>query len=510
MSLKRQTLWSVAPMLVVSVVNVFSLPLFLRFLGEEMYALMYYVVIFSGMFGFADLGLGVAMGRYVGLAIGKGDHKAMREYWGTGNLIAIPLLGLMALAFMGIGVFFGPKWFEKLKPENIGLLRACFVAGGLSLFFSYYAQLWVVLLQTHLNFRFTSILRVAVSLLQIIPAITIAYATRNPLYINLWSVLVGFLHLSVLVWYARRHYDFGFSLRSAKLSRGREMAVYTGKTFLALITGSVFASIDRLVLSRFASAAGFSYYTFCSNVGGRLQGLGGAVMGPVFHNTNRAVSGGGKSSSAEIYNEMFHFMFGWYALASIWTALWHPVLLRVWLDVWRGNEHELAEKVAPLFTPIILAYCITAMSSISAAQLSALNRMGTAIGFIVASGMLTATGVYFGWTSAGAVGVAYGFLASRIASIAQDLFVIRLINAKGWLDARTWQTMAAQCLLAGVFGLTVLFLPRDSFWNLVPAAIHGGLVSAWLLRHPFRAALKHTRALASPNLDNREAQPPGF
>src|SRR5438046_2922583 len=118
MSMKRQTLWSLAPLLVVSAANVASVPLFYRYLGTDMYALWLYVITFSGMFGFADLGLGVVVGRYIGMALGRGDRAAVREYWGTGNLIALPLLALMGLVFALLGVAFGPAWF-KVSPENV-------------------------------------------------------------------------------------------------------------------------------------------------------------------------------------------------------------------------------------------------------------------------------------------------------------------------------------------------------------------------------------------------------
>ena len=48
-------------MLVLSVVNIFSMPLFWRWLGTDMYALWSYVIFFTGMFGFADMGLAVAV-----------------------------------------------------------------------------------------------------------------------------------------------------------------------------------------------------------------------------------------------------------------------------------------------------------------------------------------------------------------------------------------------------------------------------------------------------------------
>lgn len=507
MSLKRQTLWSMAPLIVVSVVGFFSVPLFYRSLGDQMYALLGYVATFSGMFGFADLGLGVAVGRYVGTALGAGDQTAVREYWGTGNLIALPLLGLMALAFMALGCVFGPKWFN-IAPEHIGLLRACFLVGGLGLFFNYYGQLWVVLIQTHLDFRYTSLLRVGTNLAQVVPAMFLAYQTRNPFYVAAWSLPVGCAQLAILVLHARRRYGLGFSLRAARWSRAREMAVFTSKTFASLLISSLFVQMDRLLAGRFAVAADYSHYVISTNVGVRLQGLGGAVMGPVFHNTTRALGGSQASSPARIYDEMFQFMFGWYLLAALWVAAWHPLLLHLWLDVWRGGGAAVAQNVAPLFVPVIVAYCLTAMASISAPQLSALNRMGTACGFIALTGLLTLAGVWFGWQAAGVVGVAYGFLFGRLGLIAQDLFVIRLIKARGWLAAETWTSVAAQAGVAAVCALPQLLLPRNSLWHLLPATLHAGLVAGWLVRHPLRRILDQARAKAFP-LAASGLEPPG-
>src|SRR3954469_20793712 len=128
MSIKRQTLWSISPLLVVTAVNLVSVPLFYRFLGPVMYALWFYVLTFTGAFGFMDLGLGVAVGSYIGVALGKRDYQAVRESWGAGNALAIPLLGLMAIIFATIGVVFGPHWFN-VSPAQTNLLRWSFVAG---------------------------------------------------------------------------------------------------------------------------------------------------------------------------------------------------------------------------------------------------------------------------------------------------------------------------------------------------------------------------------------------
>ena len=108
-----------------------------------------------------DMGFGTAVGRYIGVALGRGDHQAVREYWATGNALALPLLGVMAGIFIGLGVLLGPKWFQVADES---LLRWCFVAGGLGLFLSYYTLFWTVLSQAHLDFKFISVLRTIISL----------------------------------------------------------------------------------------------------------------------------------------------------------------------------------------------------------------------------------------------------------------------------------------------------------------------------------------------------------
>ncbi|HEV2045220.1 MAG TPA: oligosaccharide flippase family protein [Chthoniobacterales bacterium] len=491
--MKKQTLWSMAPLLVVTVINLVSVPLFYRFLGAEMYAVWFYVLTFTGAFGFMDLGLGVAVGRYVGVALGRDDRQAVREYWGTGNAIAIPLLAVMALIFAIIGIIFGPKWFN-VDPALTSLLRWSFIAGGVGLFLSYYGQFWLILSQAHLDFKFLSILRTATSLLQIVPSIVLARATQNPLVLIIWAAAVGALQLAIFVWHAKKSYSLRFDLYHASWRRAREMAAYTGKTFASLLVGSVTGAADRLVLGKLAPAVDFTNYAICTNVGARIVGLSGAVMGPVFSNTSRAVGSGNRESMASVYNEVFDFTFPFYALISIWTWLWHPVLLRFWLG------DKLGATIAPLFVPIVIGCCLTAISNISTAQLGPLNRLGTGLIFNILTCSLLIGGVYWGWQWNGATGVAWAFLISRVVLIAQDLFVIRLVRSGGWLATTTWRHLGLQFAIGLAFLSTVLFWPRKSLWQLIPACLHAGVVATWILYHPLKAALLRARSGAPPRI----------
>ncbi len=493
MSLKRQTLWSILPLLSITIVNLVSVPLFYRFLGPEMYALWFYVLTFAGSFGFVDMGFGVAVGRYIGLALGRGDSDSVRQYWGTGNAVALPLLGVMSLLFVTLGVAFGPQWF-RVPLEHVTLLRWSFVAGGAGLFLNFYAQFWLILSQTHFDFKFLAILRTAISLLGLLPSVALAWWTGNPLLLIAWGTAVAALQLGVFLWHARRQYHLGLELGHAGWGRVREMAAYSLKTFAALLTNSFLGSADRLVAGRLASPAGFTHYNICANVGGRIQGLSTAMMGPVFSNTNRSLGGGSSSSVAAIYDQTFAFTFPWYLLAVVGAALWHPVLLRAWLGA------ELGAQVGPLFTPVVAACCLTAISNISAAQLGSLNRVGTGIIFNLLAAGLLMLGAVLGWRWGGLPGIAWGFLFSRSAMVAQDVYVLRLIGAGGWRAAGTWRQIASQCAVGLALSFTLLLGRRDSLWQLLPASAHAAFMTTWILREPLRHYwLRRETALAMPS-----------
>ena len=486
MGLRRQTLWSMAPLLVVTVLNLVSVPLFYRFLGPEMYALWFYVLTLTTSFGFADLGLGVAVGRYVGVELGRGDLEAARGYWATGNVVAIPLLALMAGAFIAIGTIFGPGWFN-VTPEQVPVLQWSFVAAGIGAFFAFYGQFWNILAQVNLDFKFVGLLRVVLGVLQVGVSVALAWWTRNAFVLVAWTTLLSVVQLIILMLHANERYRFGIHWRLARLARARDMVGYTTKTFFSLLVNSVLGGLDRLALGKLALPVDFAHYTICSNVGIRISGLSVSIMGPVFGQSSRAVGAGGKMKTAAIYEEAFDLIFGWLVLLSVWSIVWKHLLLQLWLGP------SLGSVIEPLLPPIIAAYCLTAVSNVSGAQLGPLNRLGAGLIISIFAGVLVALCVYLGWQWGGIVGVAYGFLVSRFAFLAQDLFVIRLIGAKGWLDASRWLHLLVQIAIGVGFWFLVQAAHLPLLVQVWLALLHGGVVAAWLTRKDLAAWLTTLR-----------------
>ena len=278
------------PILVTSVISVISVPIYFRVLGDEMYAMWFYVGTMTGAFGFMDLGLGVAVGRFIGVAMGRKDDQAVREYWATGNAIVFPFVLFFAIVFMVVGGVWGPYWFH-VKGSDITTLRWAIFFSGFGLFFNYYGQMWNVLAQAYLDFRYLSILRTWMGLSTTMGILAVALITKSLSAIFLFSTLLAALQFFLL--FQRGHWHYKLPLRVSDFRRARllEMLPYTMKTFAQLLSGSILGSLDRVILGRLAPAGDFAAYGASQNIGGRIAGISVAIMGPIFHNTTRGVGG---------------------------------------------------------------------------------------------------------------------------------------------------------------------------------------------------------------------------
>lgn len=472
---RKQTLLSVVPLAVNVVLNLISVPLFYRYLGADNYALWFYVQTLSGSFGFADLGLGVTMGRYVGVALGQQDQAGARAYWASGHLPALIVISALSCVFIAIGALGGPAWID-CKTIDTRVMQYAFLVGGLTLFAGLYSQLWLILSQAHLDFGFLAVVRSAGTLLAIGPAIYLAYSTHDTIMVLCWSLIACLIQGGALVARAAWSYGGGWGFHGATADHLKKMLSFSLKTVAGMIINAPFFIIDRILLSRWVPAASFAHYSIASNVGQRLHAFSTAVMGPVFHNATHLIGSKDLEGPAKIFNTSFGLVFNWYLFAGIWIAVWNKPVL----DLWLGPE--LAVPVSAVLTPVIIGWCLRAISTTSAALLGPMDRMGAATLFNLFNGLITTASVWIGWRIGGFAGAAWGFAVSQIGWIAQDIFVTLLIGGGGWLAAATWWQTAIQIVVALLF-IFIAQLPMFSGTNgmLTLAAIHGIAVSAVLL-----------------------------
>lgn len=463
MRIEQATAWSLLPVLVLSALSVVTVPVYYHSLGSDMYALWLAIQTMTGTFGFMDFGLGVATGRFVGVALGRGDFTAAREYWASGNIINFGFLAIMALFFGFAGSMLGSHWFLAAQSDP-DVFFACIWASAAGLFISYYSQGWLVLLQAHLEFRWLAVNRTLFALLTGAGMAAVAWIFHNPFPSILFGIGVGFIQLISFVLRARQAHRIGSSVRYARWSRLCEMFSYTGKTFMALLCGSVFNSLDRWILGRFAGTSSFVPYNIASNLALRAQGLSTAVMGPIFHESSRGVGHNDLSRLAEIYRRSFNLLAPIYILSSIWITFWQVP----WLELWLGSE--LGTKVSLILPFLAWAACISAIGNISGAQLGPLNLVGTGTFIQFLSLAFSGLLVWVGWQLHGLEGSAAGLLSGRFILFFQDALVRRKIQVLSE-NMSFWKMISASILFCWLTHQTSRLISPSRIWQITISLI---------------------------------------
>jgi len=447
------------PILVTSVVSIVSVPLYFHVLGDQMYAMWFYVATLTGAFGFMDLGLGATVGRYIGVSLGAKDERAVQEYWSTGNIVVLPLVFLFAVVFVILGIFWVPQWF-KVTGDDATMLRWAMLWSSFSLFFNYYGQMWNILTMTFLDFKYVSLLRVYFSLSSTLGAIVVALIFKNVAALTAFFAVLACLQFLILFLRGTYHYNMPIKLHEFRMARLKEMLPYTLKTFAQLISGSVIGSLDRLFLGRIAPASDFAGFNVSLNIASRLGSLSVAVMQPVFCNTARGVGGDLSRSPAAIYRESMAMVFPWYSLIAIGAAFWSVPAITVWLDP------KNAPAVIETFPWIVVAISLNSVANISGAQLGGLDRVGLGLFIQSVSSILSLAGVIIGWMLAGIHGAAIGFCLARLIWIAQDFFVRRIIEIPFAEYALLLRILIRQLTIVGLFWISAQWMASTPMVHL--------------------------------------------
>jgi O-antigen/teichoic acid export membrane protein len=379
-----------------------------------------------------------------------------------------------------VGAFFAPEWF-KLAGRDAATLRWAILWGGIGLFFSYYGQMWNVLAQAHLDFKYLSILRTWTGLASTLGTVGVALLSKNVAVIMAYSTILSLLQFVLLYLRGNNHYKLPLKISHFRKSRLIEMLPYTLKTFAQLISGSLLGSLDRVFLGRLAPATDFAAFNVSQNVSGRIAGLSVAIMGPVFNNTSRGLGGDATMHPKTVYEDSFDFMAKWLGLIIVWAAVWQGPLLEFWLGRERGG------LVQASFVWIIAGLCITSLSSISGAQLGSFNKVGASLLFSIATNLVSAALVCAGWFLSGLHGAAIGFFLARTILLLQDAYTRRILGA-GY-GSKELQTLVFGLTCLALFGL-VRF--AGHFFNfslgalVVSAFACGALAAAFILAPYFR------------------------
>lgn len=322
------TLWSLWGLTVLSALSFFVLPLMLRGLGLEGYALYTLMGTFSGYLLLLTLGSGNATVKFVAELRGKGDAAGLRATLRAA--LALHTLGVLAGA---LGLFAARGWLAGafLQVSPAAQADAAFLVGAAAA-----ASLFAALLQ------------LAVSVNQGLQRFALANAllvAQSVLVLGGSALLVwlGFGLRALGVLYVAVHAALGAlalahawaSLPAAPAGAGgaasRGFLSYALHIFLAQLAWSATFQWDRLVLGARLPLSELTYYSVPSMLLQKLFSLPTSAMTSLFPMISEMEGRGEADALARVYRRGGQFVLWLTVPGFLLLALFAPQLLSLWL-----------------------------------------------------------------------------------------------------------------------------------------------------------------------------------
>jgi O-antigen/teichoic acid export membrane protein len=255
------------------VVGLLLTPFILHRLGDTANGL--WVIIFSvtGYYGLFDLGIRSSIVRYVSKFTATGDREELAKLINT-SLFTYSCIGVASMLVTLLVAANIEHVFPHIQPEFLSTARWLLLIVGAAVAIGFPAGIFGGFLEGLQRFYVISWTNVVSTLLRatlIVTALTHGYGLLTLALITvtlplLGSILNGFLALRLC--------PVPFGVRYVDRATFRQIANYSGVTFMIMVAGRLKFKTDELVIGAFMSAAAVTYF----NIGGRIVDYAGQVV----------------------------------------------------------------------------------------------------------------------------------------------------------------------------------------------------------------------------------------
>jgi O-antigen/teichoic acid export membrane protein len=255
------------------VVGFLLTPFILHRLGDTANGL--WIIIFSvtGYYGLFDLGIRSSIVRYVSKFTATGDREELAKLINT-SLFTYSCIGVASMLVTLLVATNIEHVFPHIQPEFLPTARWLLLIVGAAVAVGFPAGIFGGFLEGLQRFYVISWTNVVSTLLRatlIVTALTHGYGLITLAIITvslplLGSILNGFLALRLC--------PVPFGSRYVDRATFRQIANYSGVTFMIMVAGRLKFKTDELVIGAFMSAAAVTYFS----IGGRIVDYAGQVV----------------------------------------------------------------------------------------------------------------------------------------------------------------------------------------------------------------------------------------
>lgn len=396
---------------------VFTTPLVLRRLGVDAYGLLSIVSIVGGYLAFLDLGLNVAVIRFIAAHNAKGETEEIIRVTQTALFVFLVMAALTAAALFSFSSVFARLLSvpDGLQSDAVMALRLGALSFGVNLVMGVFSAVPRALQR----FDIVNLLNVVIGTLQIVGTVVLLATGMGLLSVVLWGCLLSGLSLVIYVVVAKRLLPALRVRPRFDAEKFRELFNFSGYVMASNFTGVAAASSEKLILGGLAPIAQVTYYALPFNLASRVLTLIPsnlyAVLVPAFSAMGVTDD---RERIREAYARAFRFIFIAVAPISILLAVFGGELLRIWID------DDMARIGGPVLAVLAVAVLINAPAWVSVTIGQSLGRPALVLAAqLVHLVVLIISGLIF-IPAYGAFGAALAWLAGNVIGIPMLVFLI--------------------------------------------------------------------------------------
>jgi len=249
--LHRNAIAGSGQVIVTAAIACISYPVYLRFLGYELYGLWLTLGVVLTFAQFGKVGLVPAMTKHVAEEYGRGDMVAVRSYVTTG----LTVLGVMGCAMLGLVLALRSQFVTALRLDTANSLLALRLTPWIAVLSIYVLQIEALnaVLAGLGRMDVASVLQVVARLISLSVA-TFLLANGVGIASLLWSNAVAyvFVHAATLIAVHRITGAGCLSTSGFDLRRLRALAGFGSGVFGASLINMLIAPFNKIMLARYA------------------------------------------------------------------------------------------------------------------------------------------------------------------------------------------------------------------------------------------------------------------
>ena len=253
-------------------VGIFLSPFILHRLGDTAFGIWVLIFSVTGYYGLFDLGIRSSIVRFVSKFTATEDHEELAELVNT-SVFTYSCIGVVSMLVTLTVCFYVDRLF-RIPPELYSTTRWLLLMVGLSVALGFPLGIFGGFLEGLQRFyilNWTNVVSTLLRAVLIVVALNHGYGLLTVAWITISLPVLASIVRGVI---ALRLCPVPFGRRYVDRATFRQMANYSGVTFIIMVAGRLKFKTDEIVIGTFLSAAAITYF----NIGARIVDYAGQVV----------------------------------------------------------------------------------------------------------------------------------------------------------------------------------------------------------------------------------------